>query len=287
MTSIRRPSRTRTRIRIAALLAVALGLLAAATPSAPARTYVPDSEGRLWSQGDGSVRTVGKIVSVLPGDEIGLCSGAVVDSGEGGNGSVVATAAHCISDPHSPRHPREAYFVPEYDRLGQTDLARIRDAGWRVTGFHEAPGWNPGKQRLEEILPHDWGFLTVERKDGRTLQQSQGANTLAYAPDPTHEHVAALGYPAQSPYDGEALAYCAGPAPVARPDEYAAANVGSYVMDGCDLTQGASGGPWMRGFDQGSESGTVVAVSTVGEWGTLLGRPFPREARGVLADAGR
>src|SRR5690606_28346285 len=75
MTQIPGPARSLTRIRMSALLVAALTVLGAASPSG---TPVADSAGSGWPDGDGTIKTVGKIVSVLPSGEVGLCSGSVV-----------------------------------------------------------------------------------------------------------------------------------------------------------------------------------------------------------------
>lgn len=263
-----------------ALLGALTGATLGGAGSGPAP--VPETGGAPWP--GGTIATVGKLVSFLPNGRTGLCSGAIVDAP---NGSVVATAAHCLSSPQIPERAREIYFLPGYDRLGQADRARIRAEGWRVRRGYQARGWDV-RRPLEEILPNDWAFLTVARKGGRTLQEAaHGANRLAFAPGESGAPLAVAGYPASEPYDGERLRYCAGRARLAPPGEYAPPNVGSFVLDGCDLTQGASGGPWLRGYHEGRQSGTLVAVVTVGEAGTVLGRPFPPGARELFVRAAR
>ncbi|MDJ1138324.1 trypsin-like serine peptidase [Streptomyces iconiensis] len=273
------------RYRVGAALAGALigaTLGGAGSGPGPGTGAVQETGGDSWP--GGSIATVGKLVSFLPNGHTGLCSGAIVDSP---NGSVIATAAHCLTSPEEPVRAEEIYFLPGYDGLGQRDRTRIRAEGWRVRGRYQPRGWDVSRP-LAEILPDDWAFLTVARKNGRTVQEAaDGANRLAFAPEESGEPLAVAGYSASGPYDGERLRYCAGPARLAPPGEYARPNVGSFVLDGCDLTQGASGGPWLRGYHEGRQAGTVVAVVTVGESGKVLGRPFPSRARALFTRAAR
>jgi V8-like Glu-specific endopeptidase len=61
-----------------------------------------------------------------------------------------------------------------------------------------------------------------------------------------------FGYPAELPYSGLYLNYCAGSAVAS----------GGSVRTPCGMTAGDSGGPWLAGFSPRSGSGQVVAVST-------------------------
>jgi hypothetical protein len=265
---------------LAAALAAVLSALAAppAVPAAAAVAAVRDAQGAPWPEG--TVRTVGKVVSFLPDGVNRLCSGALVDAP---NGSVVATAAHCIHSPEDPRVPRESYFLPGYLN-GPRGRTAIRRAGWRVRGAWAAPGWDVDEP-LERILPHDWGFLVLARRNGRTAQETYGANRLRFgaaaAPDRRPDRLLALGYPQAWPFDGRTLQYCAGEVTVASRPRWASFDAGDFVLSPCRLTQGASGGPWLTGFDAESESGTLVAVTTVGESGTVMGRPYPPAAHEV------
>jgi V8-like Glu-specific endopeptidase len=263
---------------LAAALAAVLSVLCVSAPAAAGD--LPDARGVPWP--GGPVRTVGKVVSFLPGGVDRLCSGALVDAP---NGSVVATAAHCIKSPEDPQVPKETYFLPGYDDGPRTRSA-IRKAGWRVRASRPAPGWDVDRP-LARILPHDWGFLVLARRHGRTAQQTYGANRLRFGaaghrgrPD----RLLALGYPEAAPFDGETLQYCAGAVTVADGPK---ANAGDFVLSPCRLTQGSSGGPWLAGFDAHEGTGTVVAVTTVGESGTVMGRPFPAAARPVFRRASR
>ncbi|WP_326597848.1 trypsin-like serine peptidase [Streptomyces sp. NBC_01803] len=249
--------------------AVAAVLLVVAAPPAVA--------AEPWR--DGAIPTVGKLIWDAGGGRLGLCSGAVVDAP---NGSVVATAAHCARTREQPEPPPEVWFVPGYDHARDT----WREDGWRVASFHTPEGWDVARDTAE-ILPHDYAFLTLAEKDGRTVQEAHGANRLAFEPLKEGEWVAALGYPAAAPYDGESLRYCAGGTDVLTEGEAQEPNLGGLLLDDCDMTAGSSGGPWLRDYDRATESGTLVAVMSVGSGeGQVVGRPFPEAARELLAAAG-
>ncbi len=263
---------------LAAALAAVLSVLCVPAPAA-ARA-LPDARGVPWP--GGTVRTVGKVVSFLPGGVDRVCSGSLVGAP---NGSVVATAAHCIKSPEDPRTPKETYFLPGYHQGPRTRSA-VRRAGWRVRATRPAPGWDVHRP-LPRILPHDWGFLVLARRDGRTAQRTYGANRLRFgaaARGGRPGRLLAFGYPQAAPFDGERLQYCAGAATVAAGPK---ANAGDFVLSPCGLTQGSSGGPWLTGFDSHDGTGTLVAVTTVGEPGRVMGRPFPAVAREVFRQVSR
>lgn len=222
------------------------------------------------------VATVGKLFVEANGRLV-LCSGAIVDAP---NGSVISTAAHCAQEVGGPR-PR-AWFVPGYER----GFDAFRRDGWRVRSAFVPAAWIPGGT-LRRNLPHDYAFLTVERKDGRTIQQAHGANGLAFEPVREELRVLALGYPAAGGFDGERLRFCEGDTHVLRRGEAVGANLGGLLLKDCGLTQGASGGPWIQGFDHVAGRGTVVGVTSVGTGdGAVVGRPYPESARALYERAG-
>lgn len=92
-----------------------------------------------------------------------------------------------------------------------------------------------------------------------------------------------LGYPTTPPFDGTAMRACgAGAVGVLPADE-------RFVQVRCDLTGGASGGPWLSGLtDDGV--GTVVAVSSftpIDRGGTIAGIPLGRAAHDLWLAANR
>jgi V8-like Glu-specific endopeptidase len=258
---------TSARTPLAAAAAWLLVLLAA--PSAEAADPWPG----------GPVSTVGKIVWDAGGGRLGVCSGALVDAP---NGSVVATAAHCVRTKDHPEPPPDAYFVPGYDHDAET----YRRDGWPVVAHHTPAGWDVTRETAE-ILPHDYAFLTLGERNGRTAQEVHGANRLVFEPVPEGQAVTVLGYPAVAPYDGESLYHCRGETDVLTEAEAHAPNVGGLWLTGCDMTAGSSGGPWLTDFDAGAGSGTLVAVMSVGSGrGDVVGRPYPETARALFEAAG-
>jgi hypothetical protein len=274
---------TSTRAPLAALVTctTALALMGASAPA----PYPAASKGDRWPQG--TVRTVGKLVAELPGHQAESCSAAIVDSP---SGSVVATAAHCISSPERPGKPKAMYFQPAYKSRSKSERGKgdaPRDViahGWKAVSWKTAPGWDTGKT-LDSVLPYDWAFLRMQKRHGRTIQDVYGANKLRTEPV-RGGTTATLGYPASSPYDGETLNYCAGKAHRYGRGQIAATNVGALSLRPCRLTQGVSGGPWLRGIDKKRGAGTLVAVTSVGSEDELLGRPYPKSARALLAKFG-
>lgn len=254
-----------------ATTATATAVLGAA-PAPP-----PDAMGAPWP--GKTVRTVGKLVMQLPGKEIDSCSAVVVDSP---NGSAVATAAHCLANPSRAQGPRAVYFLPGYEHDGGPE-AVVRK-GWKAETWKVSPDWDVNKP-LESILPHDWAFLRFGERGGRTLKETYGANRIHFGPV-AGGRTLSLGYPAAAPYDGESLQYCLGDAYVYGKGEISAANVGELSLIPCTLTQGVSGGPWLRDFDPSRQTGTVVGVTSVGARNELLGRPFTGEAKAVFDRVG-
>ncbi|GAB2772604.1 trypsin-like serine peptidase [Streptomyces sp. NPDC054796] len=265
------------RAAVAALVTTATAF-AVMGASAPTVAPLPDSPGDRWP--GGTSKTVGKLVSQLPGGQGEVCSAAIVDSP---NGSVLATAAHCVRSPEQKSEPQAMYFLPGYDRAGGAEA--VVKKGWKIESWHTAPQWDVNKQ-VEQVLPHDWAFLKVAKRNGRTIQETQGAgNTLQFEPV-GGGRTATLGYPVAPPYDGETLHYCSGNAHLYKRGEIADANVGALALKPCKLTQGVSGGPWLRNYDSAKQAGTLVAVTSVGDQDELLGRPYPASARSLFARVG-
>lgn len=274
---IRRPRPTLRPVAVVAAAVTVLGLLGASGPRVGLTESVADA---ARPKGDHTVRTVGKLVTELEDGQYGVCSGAIVDSP---SGSVVATAAHCLTSPDSPAPPTRAWFAPEY---GYTGAQRAVDEGWRVLAYHTPPAWDVDRA-LTEILPHDYAFVTVEKRAGRTIRDTYGGNKLDYEPITPDDPVTPYGYPVAPP-DGEApLASCYGIPEVLTSDTAHRANVGGLLLDDCEgLTEGASGGPWLRDLDTRSGTGRLVGVMSVGGDGEVLARPYPAgPGRTLLARA--
>ena len=277
------------RIRRVTVLVVAsiavLGLLGA-SGARGGMAEIPGMAGMSGARagsayGGGTVATVGKLVTELGDGQYGVCSGAIVDSP---SGSVVATAAHCVTSPDSPRVPARGWFAPAYDRVGPR---RAVDSGWRVVSYHTPPGWDV-ERALADILPHDYAFVTVEKRAGRSIKEAYGANRLDFAPITTDGDVTPFGYPVNPADSRYPLASCVGKAEVLTDETAHTANVGGLLLDGCEeLTEGASGGPWLRDLDPEHGTGRLVGVMSVGSGdGEVLARPYPaRQGRTLLARA--
>jgi V8-like Glu-specific endopeptidase len=183
---------------------------------------VPDID--LYATSEAPVSNIGKVFFSLGGRNY-VCSANSVSST---NGSVVATAGHCV---HSGKgkYASRWIFVPAYQN-GAAPYGQ-----WAATSFSAPTQWTKGGD-----ITYDTAFVKVAPLNGRTLAQTVGATAIAFNQARGLDYEA-FGYPAAAPFDGQTLKSCAG---TATPDPY-----GQTQSQGipCDMTGGSSGGPWFLG----------------------------------------
>lgn len=243
---------------------------------------IPTGDASLAPRADGWLphgplaRYIGKIFFQLDG-VVYVCSGVAVRSP---GADVVATAAHCLSDGMGG-YATNWTFVPGY----QNGSAPYGSYSPRM--FYLSRQWAGGRNEA-----YDVAFVTLNRGISRGAGAGAGAGTgagartgtataaaasppvsglpIAFDQPPGKVHV--FGYPAQSPFDGTRLRYCAGQG-----------TPGIKGTSGlrCDMTAGDSGGPWLSKFDPVAGTGTVVAVTSfrVGDSQKLYGSGMNRIAR--------
>jgi len=192
----------------------------------------PDAPGTIAA-------TTGRVFLTMNGRDF-VCSAVSIRAA---NRDLVLTAGHCVKD-GTGAWARNWTFVPGYD------------SGRRPYGTYTArrafvtTGWSRHGDDNEDVA-----MVAVNTHGGRHLADVVGAQPIGFNP-PRGQQTYAFGFPAHPPYTGEHLMYCAGPL-------HADPN-GQTRGQGlrCDLTAGASGGPWLTGFDPVTGHGTVTSVSS-------------------------
>ncbi|WP_063813838.1 trypsin-like serine peptidase [Herbidospora daliensis] len=210
--------------------------------AAPAKTRqarrAPVSSAR-WQSGGLVGRAAGRVFLTMDGVDF-VCSAGSVRSA---NRDVVVTAGHCVKD-GTGAWARNWVFVPGYDEgarpLGTFSARRMFVAG-------------PWSRAADDS--YDVGMVALNPQLGRHVNDAAGALEIGFGVK-RGQQTHGFGYPADPPYDGERLMYCAGSA---RPDPHSQTHDQGLR---CDLTAGASGGPWLTGFDAATGRGTVTSVSS-------------------------
>jgi V8-like Glu-specific endopeptidase len=210
--------------------------------------------GLPWAHGGAVAAAVGKVFFTLGGEDY-ACSGTLVG---GKRTDVVLTAAHCVTGGPgkggATRWATNWMFAPgfvngllpygEYtarrffvskDWTGSQGGREQYDVAFVQVTTATLPGvsgpWLPGTAEPPPGLPVKFSG----RQDSAPLSRTY-----------------VFGYPAELPYSGLYLDYCAGPVVAS----------GGSARTPCRMTAGDSGGPWLAGFSPRSGSGQVVAVST-------------------------
>ncbi|GAA3712784.1 peptidase [Nonomuraea antimicrobica] len=215
----------------------------------------------------GTARTMGKVYFRF-GDKEYWCSASAVAAK---NRSVVATAGHCTYDPRQGKAADYWIFVPNPGPNGETPDGIYVGAS---ISMHE--DWS-GKGDYD----FDYAFVTVQRgfvwtaKDGAyvmqdvgRLQDNVGGVGLELNKKPGAYTVAAFGYPAGQqpdgtrPYDGKTLKQC--PERVTRYTVAPSLDLQKGVeLQPCDFSPGASGGPWLIGYDDARRLGNLNGVNSL------------------------
>jgi V8-like Glu-specific endopeptidase len=193
--------------------------------------------GSAWTGGGAVTQTVGRVFFSYQG-RTASCSGNAVTST---NHSTVITAGHCVKL-DGAWHTNWA-FVPGYNN-GNAPYGT-----WTARATMATPQW----ASIEDIN-YDVGAAVVNLLNGSALTDVVGAQGIAFN-QARGQAMYAFGYPAASPYDGTRLIYCSG---FAFNDFFLSSDLG---LD-CNMTGGASGGPWFLQFSESTGTGILNSVNS-------------------------
>lgn len=215
----------------------------------------------------GSAMTMGKVFFRF-GDKEYWCSASSIAAK---NRSVVATAAHCAYDSRQAKPADYWIFVPNPGTNGETPDGIYVGAS---ISLHE--DWM-GKVDYD----YDYAFVTVNRgftwvakngdyvmQDVGRLQDNVGGLGIELNKKPGSYTARPFGYPAGAqpdgsrPFDGKTLLECP-----ERSTRYTVAP-GLDLQKGvelqpCDFSHGASGGPWVIGYDKNRKLGSLNGVNSL------------------------
>ncbi|MBP2371973.1 trypsin-like serine peptidase [Pseudonocardia parietis] len=276
-------------VPVAAVVAAALACVLLVSDSPPGAGVVGLGSAATWGAADPTpphddgppVRgQAGPIVGGLSASSVGVlvvdggrhqCSAAVVASR---SRRLLATAAHCVWLDGAWRVDG-AMFIPGW-ASGEQPYGR-----WAVDTAYLPPAWQQANSPITDVAADtDFAFVSLLPCDGRLPEQVLGAQGIRFSTGEQLE-VAALGYPALGSYDGQSLRGCVGDAAVedfARdPDQPA----GQVLALDCDMTEGASGGPWLTGPDAAAGRGQIVGVVSGGDDTALVSPVFGPAARQI------
>lgn len=225
------------------------------------------TSGSKWAAGGAVTRTTGRVFLTMDGVDF-VCSASAVRSA---NKDVVVTAGHCVKD-GAGSWAENWTFVPGY-RAGRRPYGAYTARRMFVAG----PWARNGND------DYDMGMVAVSTADGRHLGDAVGGQEIGFNVR-RGLRTYGFGFPADPPYNGEHLLYCAG---VVHADPQ-----GQTRDQGlrCDLTAGASGGPWLSGFDPATGRGRLTSVSSFkysNDHRTMYGPYFGAAARDLFRAAQR
>lgn len=221
------------------------------------------STGSTWTSGGAVTHTAGRVFFTFNGSPAS-CSGDAVTSA---NRSVVITAGHCVK--YQGSWHTNWIFVPGYDN-GNAPYGE-----WAATATLTTPQW-----QASEDLTYDVGAAVVAPLGGRYLTDVVGAQGIAFN-QARGQAMYSFGYPAEAPYDGHTLTYCAGNT---FNDPLGTGDNGMR----CGMTGGSSGGPWFQNFDTTSGTGVQNSVNSFGYTflpGVMFGPYFGADVQALYAAA--
>ncbi len=195
------------------------------------------------------------------------CSGTAVRAP---SKSLVITAGHCSYDQtllsFNGNSVRKWMFVPAYSHgrspFGKWPGSTTATPGWR--GSH--PTIDPLGEVTGGDLRYDVGAATVAPRNGKTLQSVVGGRRMGFNLSRQRTYHA-IGYPAESPFNGQTEFGC--DSPYKGPD--GSGGQPATIGIACDMTGGSSGGGWVDG------KGRLVSLTSYsrsGDANTLYGPYF-------------
>ncbi|GGK28144.1 peptidase [Pilimelia terevasa] len=172
------------------------------------------------------------------------CSGSVVRST---HKMLVATAGHCVHTGKGGRWVQNLVFIPGYDVKG---TEHVRPHGtFAAEKVRAMNGWTKRSNQGRDVA-----FFRVTKSDlGKGLESEVGAQGYAFGGRRFGVKVTAIGYPSSHKFTGNAQQKkCA--------DATRRSGQWKQLRIDCDLTKGASGGPWLRDYADGY--GRIMSVNS-------------------------
>lgn len=227
---------------------------------------VPNAE---WTSGGAVQAAAGRLYFEMRtnGPNYGgyVCSGTVATDGVSAR-SLIITAAHCVYDDANKEFARNVLFIP--DQAGTTATGTNTACSddpygcWAPTHGVVDDDW--ADQTWPSNIPWDYAYYVVPDTGAHTagvtsdvddaLDQAVGSLTVQFTTTTRGDYTHALGY---SYSEDPKFMYCA--EDLGTDTQYDALWLGS-----CELSGGASGGPWVQPMDTGTGSGPIVAVNSYG-----------------------
>jgi V8-like Glu-specific endopeptidase len=193
--------------------------------------------GARWTGGGAVAATSGRVFFTLNGSN-SSCSGSAVTSA---NRGTVLTAGHCVKV--AGRFHQNWVFVPAYDN-GDAPYGI-----WPARAIMATPQWI-----ATEDMNYDVGAAVLTEVDGAGLTDVVGGQGVAFNQERGLD-MYAFGWAANPPYDGNTMSYCGG-------TTFDATTLTNGIGMDCNLTGGASGGPWLQQFDEYSGTGVISSVNS-------------------------
>ncbi|GLY33588.1 hypothetical protein [Kineosporia sp. NBRC 101731] len=176
-----------------------------------------------------------------------VCSGSAVNSA---SQRLVATAAHCVHGGPGGAWHQNWIFVPGYDN-GDRPYGSFQGAGFRT--FNNWIDFGPTAQGFAS----DVAFVTTfDNADGKTVVDTVGGHGLTTGGSTFAYDVNVFGYPANID-DGQNMMACWGQSSMTAIDQEPFSGI-----SGCGFGGGASGGPWLTGYDDATGLGKLKSVSS-------------------------
>lgn len=172
---------------------------------------------------------------------------------------VVVTAGHCVFDHEAKAWMQNVVFVPDYDMSAPNPAP---SGIWTARSLRTFNAWIDGPDNT-----HDVGFVTLNDggNDNGTVVDAVGGYGIAW--DGSYEFQATIfGYPSNKtdPNGRYTMRTCKDSVFRTEPDD------SRVSVDDCVFGPGASGGPWLYRYSEGSGLGYVRAVTST--WRPADGR---------------
>jgi hypothetical protein len=219
-----------------------------------------NSTGQPWNSGGLPLAATGKVFFTF-GSSTYVCSGSVVTD-TATDRSIVLTAAHCAYNQATQQFATNWTFIPAYDSKPNgscTDVSNLFPYGcWTASALVVHSKFANQTAFNADATQSDWAFgVFAAGASGAQLDATVGSFPLNESGftaigNPSYS----FGYPAASPYGGADLIFCNGNIST---DEK---NSNKTWGLGCNMTGGASGGPWMSAFSTSNNSGALSSVNS-------------------------